>query len=346
MNTHHATLRVHSRRASGFSLVELMIALVLGLIVVGSALAIFLSNRQTYTATESLGRTQENIRLAFELMSKDLRQAGSTPCGNSRRAVGNVLNGVAGSWYDWQSGIVGFDGGETMPGITVGTATGNRVAGTDAIALYAGNAMGAKVESNQVKSATEGEFVMTDADHGLVANEIVVACDYMRGAVFQINAVDTDTITYSTATATPGNASINLGGCLEAAGCAPGPYVFQDNAIITRLGASRWYVGVNDRGGRSLFLQTVQSGAGSTPEEIAEGVENLQVQYLLNTNANYFMDRVVTPAAAYTDTIAATDWDRVLAVRLVMSLVGPERVDGDTVDRTLTYTVNLRNQNT
>ena len=57
----------------GLTLVELMIAMMLGLLVVGSATAIFISNRQTYRATEGLGRVQENGRMAFELMARDLR---------------------------------------------------------------------------------------------------------------------------------------------------------------------------------------------------------------------------------------------------------------------------------
>ncbi|MFP3416601.1 prepilin-type N-terminal cleavage/methylation domain-containing protein, partial [Bacillus sp. SIMBA_074] len=49
-------------RQQGFSLIELMIALVLGLLVVGAAIGIFLSNRQTYQATEGVGRAQEGVR--------------------------------------------------------------------------------------------------------------------------------------------------------------------------------------------------------------------------------------------------------------------------------------------
>ena len=58
----------------GLSLIELMIAMMLGLLVVASASAIFLSNRQTYRATEGLGRVQESGRMAFELMARDLRE--------------------------------------------------------------------------------------------------------------------------------------------------------------------------------------------------------------------------------------------------------------------------------
>ena len=59
----------------GFSLVELMIALLIGLIVVGSAGSIYMANRRAYAATEVLGRVQESSRVAFELMARDIREA-------------------------------------------------------------------------------------------------------------------------------------------------------------------------------------------------------------------------------------------------------------------------------
>ncbi|MFA4615373.1 pilus assembly protein PilW, partial [Xanthomonas perforans] len=53
-----------------------MISMVLGLLVVGAAIGIFLSNRQAYAATEGVGRIQETARLGFELIARDIREAG------------------------------------------------------------------------------------------------------------------------------------------------------------------------------------------------------------------------------------------------------------------------------
>ena len=122
----------------GFSLIELMIALMLGLLVVGSASAIFISNRQTYRATEGLGRVQENGRMAFELLSRDLREAGSSPCGNADRDAFAERWSIcwstpqAGGGPTGIRGISGYEGGEASPGTAFGTPCGSRVAGTDA----------------------------------------------------------------------------------------------------------------------------------------------------------------------------------------------------------------------
>lgn len=72
-----------SRRMAGLSLVELMISVVLGLVVTGAAIAVFLSNQNTFRASEGLNRIQENARVAFELISRDIRAAGGTACSNA-----------------------------------------------------------------------------------------------------------------------------------------------------------------------------------------------------------------------------------------------------------------------
>ena len=75
----------HRRRrdAAGFGLIELMIAMVLGLIVIGAAFAVFMSNQSTFRANEGLARIQEGVRVAFELMSRDIRAAGGSACSNA-----------------------------------------------------------------------------------------------------------------------------------------------------------------------------------------------------------------------------------------------------------------------
>ena len=71
-----------TRRAGGFSLIELMIAMVLGILVMGAAFAVFMSNQNTYRANEGLNRIQESARTAVELMSRDIRAAGGSACSN------------------------------------------------------------------------------------------------------------------------------------------------------------------------------------------------------------------------------------------------------------------------
>lgn len=68
----------YQQQQGGFSLVELMIALVLGLVIVGAVINAFLSMSQTYKVQDALSRSQESGRFALELISQELRMAGFT----------------------------------------------------------------------------------------------------------------------------------------------------------------------------------------------------------------------------------------------------------------------------
>lgn len=62
----------------GFTIAELMIALLLGLILLGGVIQVFLSSRQTYSANEAMSRMQENGRFALEFMARSARLGGYT----------------------------------------------------------------------------------------------------------------------------------------------------------------------------------------------------------------------------------------------------------------------------
>jgi len=66
----------HLNRLEGFSLVELMIALVLSLFLIGAVSLMYLSSRSTSIDAEELSRIQENIRFATDYLIRDIRNAG------------------------------------------------------------------------------------------------------------------------------------------------------------------------------------------------------------------------------------------------------------------------------
>jgi len=64
------------RRCHGFSLVELMVAMVITLILLAGIGQIFLSSKKSFTIQDSLGRMQENGRFVVDTLVQDLRRAG------------------------------------------------------------------------------------------------------------------------------------------------------------------------------------------------------------------------------------------------------------------------------
>ncbi len=329
----------------GLTLVELMIALMLGLLVVGSASAIFISNRQTYRATEGLGRVQENGRIAFEMMARDLREAGGNPCGNADREeplkLVNVINNPATRWWtNWNSGITGYEGA-----IALGDP-GNRVAATDAIDLMAGESSSAATVSQH----TTGTFglQLNTVDHGFRASDLAIVCDWRQASLFQVTAVAGNEIRHASG-GTPGNCTSGLGYAIPTAVCGGGPPRVKQygpnptdanaSATVIRMQPVRWYIGDNTEGGRSLFRIALVNNGGVLDvrrQEIAEGVNNMRLSYLLEGAADY-VDATAVPA---------NRWNDVTAVRVMLDLLSADGagIGGAQLQRRIAHTVTLRNR--
>lgn len=333
--------RPRPRRARGLSLVELMIAMLLGTIVVGSAGAIFISNRQTYRATESLGRVQESGRMSFELMARDIREGAGNPCGKNL-PIANVLDNSATNWWsNWNSGITGYDGAIATPGLPFGAAAQQRVPGTDAIELKSADSstMTTVVDHNPPAA----EFRINTVDHVFQDEDILMACDNRQASIFQVTnaspGTNTTIVHNRGGSANPGNCTKGLGFPVDCSSPLGTPYAYGPNSRLMRLHAVRWYIGVNPNGGNSLFRSTMTSSTGTItaqPQEIVEGVDNMVLQYLIRDTGNY-VDAIAIPA---------NRWRDVVAVRVRLNLSSRERagVNRAALQRTIDHTVAIRNR--
>ena len=74
----------------GFTMVELMVALLLGLVLIGGVINVFLTSGQTLRLNQNLSRVHENARFGVEMFVRESREAGMVPCGSTPSAT--VLN--------------------------------------------------------------------------------------------------------------------------------------------------------------------------------------------------------------------------------------------------------------
>ena len=315
------------RNVRGVTLVELMVGLLLGLMVTGAAIAMFVSNRMTYQATETLGRVQENARIAFELMARDLREAAGNPCVNNLPLV-NVLNSPGSNWFTdingWNTALLGAEG--DFP--AAGAQPANRVAGTDAVQIMSAADRVFTVSAHDIASHT---FTL-NANHGFSSGDLILVCNARQASIFQSSAASGNTIRHASGGTAPGNCTGELGLPQNCTAGTPFAYA-APNTVIARLHATRWYVGTNGRGGNSLYQSRLQGGA-VVNEEIAENVVGLQMTYLQAGQNSYL------PASGI------TDWGRVLAARIHLQMQGVEQVGGSPVVRDMIYIAALRNRNT
>jgi type IV pilus assembly protein PilW len=64
----------------GFSLVELMVAMVISLFLLAGVLSIMINSKKTYNTQSDVNRLQENARYALEFMARDIRMNGYFGC--------------------------------------------------------------------------------------------------------------------------------------------------------------------------------------------------------------------------------------------------------------------------
>lgn len=329
------------QRTRGFTLVELMIALVLGLVIIGGVINIFLANREAYRTQQNLARIMDNARVAFELMAREVREAGANACGTS--LIVNVLNNPGSNWWsNWAAGgLVGYGPTQTGAPVAFGTGQGQRVSGTEAVEIR--SATGDSALTITEHNPTSAQFKVRSTNHGIQDGDIMMACDDQSAAIFQVtNAQSTNvTIVHNTGTGTPGNCSKGLG-YANPVDCSTNgtPKTFKDGGFLVKLHGSFWYIGNNGRGGRSLYRMSMSGNTTTQVQEIAEGVTNMELRYLPFQGTDYV-------AAG-----SITNWPQVMAVRITLTLAGTERVgiggtttlQTQTLQRQITHVVQLRNQ--
>jgi len=305
------------QKQKGMTLVELMIALVLGLIVTGVVIDMFLSSRQMYRVQDARARLQENGRYAIEHIAKQIRNAGYSGCAtrsanqSDTSLITNTLN-TAYQW-DFETGIQGFDASGAIWSPTKDDSiTGpGPDSGTDILTVRTMTDPVIKVVKHDATAMKDGSAaIQVLAPHSLVASDIVMVTDCYKSAIFQISNINPQGhLVHNTGNATvPGNATKNLGKNYK-------------GADLVKLTTTSFYIS-----GSSL-----QQRIFNNSEELIQGIENMQILYGIDTGVDEIVDDYV-PASV------VTDWDDVLSVRVSLVMVTEE--ENLTVDGPQDYRLN------
>lgn len=300
----------------GLTLVELLIGLAIGLVMVSVMVLAYLSNMATTRSMVASSSLDERARFAFEYLARDVREAGSLPCG-LQTPVANVLNsapanGGSDLWADFEQDLQGYAGDESIDFLAAfAGGYGARVSGTDAFTLSVNSGTHFSVAQHNTASA---QFKLNEASHDLQAGDIVLVCDYAQSAIFQITNANSanSTVVHNTGASTPGNCTKGLGSPVV---CSTNgtPHSFAQNGVLAKVNTATWYVGCNQRAdcstaaGRSLFFTYLDGGTLVT-QDLIDGVVDFQVGYLARTGNAY--------QAA--DTVA--NWSNVIGIDVSLTL--------------------------
>ena len=340
----------------GFTMVELMVALLLGLVLIGGVINVFLTSGQTLRVNQNLSRVHENARFAIEMFSREIREAGMVPCGSTLSA--NVLRGSGGSvpwWASTYDGMVrGFDDGQNSTAIKgFGASTADRVGGTDALLILRPSSDEADLRRLASHDPAENSFtdasVISAAVKSRYDSRPALVCDGKSAALLQIGAASVSLGEYDYGTGTY-NCSMNLGSA-DAACATTTPRTFDAGAQLTRWDPAFWYIGHNARGTKSLYRVGIKlnSSTGAVENDVQEmvpDVENMQIDYLTRNRDN---DNVLATdwvaASAFTGGWTSTTAE-VVAARVKLTLRSTEAVGEGNVPLTRTFVIlgSIRNR--
>jgi type IV pilus assembly protein PilW len=96
-------MKIHNfRRSSGFTIVEMMIALALGLVISAAVLSVFISSKRSFNDNTRIARLQDKGRSALYLIANDLRHANFwgplIEVGSLDTFPGGALSGPCSAW--------------------------------------------------------------------------------------------------------------------------------------------------------------------------------------------------------------------------------------------------------
>ncbi|MCP5178479.1 MAG: PilW family protein [Pseudomonadales bacterium] len=367
----------HRRRLNGqqgFSLIELLLALALGLVVTAGIVQLFVGNNQTYTVLQGQSRLQEGARYALDFIAESARAAGYFGCDPDLDKRYTTLNATLENTFQMNilQPVVAFDyvgsGGASMtdwlpsaavlPRVGAATTTPNPANGiavsgiepeTDILVLRRIEPGGARI-ADVVQPTDNPVRVEDNGTVTFAADDYAVISDCTQASVFRVtgvNDVGAEIDLRRDENTGAGSAIFQnrSGASLSEENLAYGTTVNAQGATVSRLETDIYYIaegaGTNNRGQRPLSLW--RKSGSQAPVELVEGIEDLQVWLGIDTTPT---DSVNAPTR-YTNFagVVGDDVVRTLRVQITASTVDVVEAGSNApVTRTFSQTISLRNR--
>ncbi len=292
--------RQASGRSQGFSLVELLIAMTLGLVLISGMIAVFQGNRQSTELNSAMANLQENARFAMDRMAVDIRSAGFQGCLDIGRgpAVVSATNTPTTDFND--TAVIGYDvagDGSWSPSRPAGF-TGTVKPGTHVLSLMFGGQdtflLKKSLQDTSGISSAAGDVVVdirndtntrTLTGLGLDVGDLAIVSDCGAADIFAISSITTADDSYTLGHAIDKNTTASFS---KAYGLSSLPEV-----RFMSFSANLYYVadtGSDNEKGESIYALYRQSypydDANNPPVELVQGVENLRVSFGVRKNSN------------------------------------------------------------
>jgi type IV pilus assembly protein PilW len=258
------------QRSAGITLVEVLIALLLGLFLLAGVLSVFLQSQGSYRAQAALNQINEIGRYAVDTVAEDIRRAG-------------------------------YLGGNTDMDQIRGSLGPSSTKGACAIA-----------DNSWGRVISEAIFGLNDTNAGYAC---IPSADYVRGDILVLRYASPVQVTSFD------DNRLYIRSSLFEGRIFAGAQVSESHNVLTTLPlrdselvANAYYIGASDQRCNgtaipALYRRRLDANGRPTAEEVALGIEQLQVRYGVDADAD-------GAANQYRDADAVANWEAVVAVRL------------------------------
>lgn len=369
------------KKLHGYSLIELMIAMVVGLIVLNGAIGVVIDGQQRAREDREINLLQDTARFALHALTQDLYMAGYWGCATRDTAdIANSVRTSAGGFIN-MTPITGYEGGESTIHFPVDMQA-RAVKGSDAF-IVRHSASDKQYMVERHVAGNSANIKLWEKHHFSVGDTLVIAAANCRQiGIFQMSGPNnkaSNEIVHNTNQGN-GNASDNctkaLKGNFECSSLCVGGKCpnssdaeYENGDKVMKFVANAYYVGQSPVYAGTdlehlpiLYRQELSSEGvlATRAVELASGVELLNMTYGVDRTGNGEVDQFISASEMDLDSsgfVTSDEWEKVTAVRVQLILrsidpVYPSNqnviVDGrEYADRYLrqgfTQTVQLRN---
>ncbi|HED35649.1 MAG TPA: prepilin-type N-terminal cleavage/methylation domain-containing protein [Gammaproteobacteria bacterium] len=342
-------------KQAGYSMLELLVAMAIGVLVLGSAITLQVSNREGFKATTSELEMKTSAKMAAEFIGTSLRSVGAMGCrtvdayqnvqqedrvAKTAPSYNIVLTSSAnGTTYsaneDFNAGheILGYDANASgwVPAPDSVLNLNSMTAGSDAITLRGGVGESYVIAAGRIYGDTTYNLdVQAGTDISIKPNDYAVASSCKTAEVFRVTSVGSDNI---------GRA----GGNGNAVGELTQEFGIEREgfAELRRVATTSYYIANNARG-----VPTLYRNVDGVSSPLVEGVEHMMIDYGVEDSAvlRNVANRYLTASAIQStcDTPLSVPlksgclWPNVVSLRVSFIMRSRDEIFGKNVTKTYT----------
>lgn len=301
------------KRNSGFGLVEVMIAITLGLLLTAAVLQVFITNSQTYRTTDAINQVEDNARYLQDQLARQLRMTGYRGCYSKQSlTLTNTLNSASTLAFNYAAGIRGYDNlTATLPAGLATLLSGDPapLTGQDLLVIQLPDSapLAITATSDASKLSISSAAVST-----LATGDIAMVSDCNKAHVFQVTRLATSGATSTiehagTGSFTPGNLTASWDTDNKNNVYGPG-------AEVLRYQTLTYYLATDPDTGRPALYRKVNAAPASV---MLDDVYALQISYGVDDDGDRWTDRYLAAGSI-------TTWSKVLTIRMQLIAGSPD----------------------